>query len=203
MDEERTKWNLLSEPRCTYHRGVLQPKPNGALQTLVESRSQKIFSTGESAVVVYNPSGYMQKETRQMRRNMWDIAREWRHKNWPKQDCSKFPSNTASSKWNPSWKRVEHRIGELRVCTCLREGPDDWFCIAWNQTSVKDCTWQTLCWELMRSLKMVQRNKFNEAIKIITNGLACKSLELNFLTVQGYLDWGLLTWPIIEGEVRK
>lgn len=122
MDTERTKRNLLSEPSCTYHRGVLQPKPNGALQTLVESRSQKIFSTGESAVLLYNPSGYMQEETRQMRSNMQDIARGWRHKNWPKQDCREFPSNTASSKLNPSWKRVEHRIGELRVCTCWGKG---------------------------------------------------------------------------------
>lgn len=122
MDKERTKWNLLSEPSCTHNRRFLQPNPNGALQTLVDSRSQKIFSTGDNAILVYNPSGSMQKETRQMRRNMWYIARGWRHKNWPKQDHSKFPSNTASSKWNPSWKRVEHRIGELWVYACWGKG---------------------------------------------------------------------------------
>lgn len=42
--------------------------------------------------------------------------------------------------------------------------------------------------ELMRSLEMVQHNNFNEAIKIIRNGLASKSLDLNFLTVQSCLD---------------
>lgn len=100
----------------------LQPNPNRALETLVDLRSQKIFSTGESAILLYNPSGLMQKETRQMRRNMWEIAREWRHKNWPKEESSKFPSNTASSKWNTSWKKVEHRIGELRVYACWGKG---------------------------------------------------------------------------------
>lgn len=121
MDKERTKWNL-SEPSCTHNRGFLQPNPNGALQTLVDSRSQKIFSTGESAILVYSPSGAMQKETRQMRRNMCDIARGWRHKNWPKQDDSKFPNNTASSKWNRSWESIEHKIGKLRVYACWGKG---------------------------------------------------------------------------------
>lgn len=83
VDKERTKWNLRSEPSCTHNRGFLQPNPNGALQTLVDSTSQKIFSTGDNAVLVYNPSGSTQKETRQMRRNMWDTARGGRHKNWP------------------------------------------------------------------------------------------------------------------------
>lgn len=31
--------------------------------------------SGESTVLVYNPSGSTQKETRQMRRNMWDMLR--------------------------------------------------------------------------------------------------------------------------------
>lgn len=35
--------------------------------------------SGESTVLVYNPSGSTQKETRQMRRNMWDMLRGWRH----------------------------------------------------------------------------------------------------------------------------
>lgn len=38
--------------------------------------------------------------------------------------------------------------------------------------------------EFRRSLEMVQHNKFNETIKIIRNGSACKSLDHNFRTVQ-------------------
>lgn len=49
----------------------------------------------------------------------------------------------------------------------------------------------------------MSHNKFNEIIKIIRNGLACKSLYLNFLAVQVCLDWRLLAWPITEAEVRK
>lgn len=122
MDKERTKWNLLSEPSCTHNRGFLQLNPNGHCKPSL-TQEARMYSPQDRVQFWYTTHlDQCRRKQGRWEEIMWDIARGWRHKNWPKQDHSKYPSNTAWSKWNPSWERVEHRTGELRVYACWGKG---------------------------------------------------------------------------------
>lgn len=173
MDKERTKWNLLSEPSCTHNRGFLQPNPNGALQTHIDSRSQR-YSPRERVQFLYTTH---LDQCRRKQGRWGELCgtqlEDEGIKTGPSRTAANFPVKYSTIKMKSFLKETTAQDWRTKGLCMLGKWPDDWLRNAWNQTSVKDCTWQTLCGELMRSLAMPQHNKFNEAIKIIRNGLAC------------------------------